>query len=131
MYTSKVVCFSQFILAFYLIHVADYLTTLHIHSTFRVKGHPSQVATHQRLASVPGLQTWKKSKAWYLLYVYCAHAPNIPDILPYNSINQCTDKCGVNIRCLRFAGLCMCKFQDIVVVWLLHSYRLCSNTVGC
>ena len=50
----------------------------------------------------------------------CVHAPNNPDIIPYNIVHQCTDeKHGVNIRCLRYVCLCMCEFQDIVVVWLL------------
>ena len=45
----------------------------------------------------------------------CAHVPNSPDILMYNSINQSTDEKS-NIRCLRFAGLCMREFQNIVAV---------------
>ena len=44
------------------------------------------------LASVPGLQTRKGGRPGTYCTCICAHAPNIPDILPYNSVNQCTDE---------------------------------------
>ena len=64
----------------------------------------SLIKLHVYLASVPGLQTRKGGRPGTYCKCICAHAPNIPDILPYNSVNQCTDdKHGVNI-CLRFRG---------------------------
>ena len=70
------------------------------------------------LASVPGLQTRKGGRPGTHCTCICAHAPNIPDILPYNSVNQCTDeKHGVNIRCLRFCG-----FVNARVSWQYGYY---------
>lgn len=82
------------------------------------------------LASAPGLQNTVGREAWYLLYVYLyAYARYLT---VYSSINQCADeKHRVNIRHLRSHGLVYAQVLGYCgSVATVHSYRLCSNTVG-